>query len=159
MLVKNVYYSSPKAAQHLAIPELLWALKLVGEVRHCYPDILSSLHANEVKVVPYCYTKKSKFFFKTESFQFPVQYQLCFIQFTVFWNLISADWLAFYTTEPAVFIWIRALIWKFLRKINTSLLVRLLKLLLPWRRELQRKIFTEVSDLAHIIDFTVSPVS
>jgi hypothetical protein len=58
MLVSNTHYSSSKAAQYLAIPELLWALKLVGEVHQCYPDILSSLCENDLRVVPICYSTK-----------------------------------------------------------------------------------------------------
>ncbi|XP_021946683.1 uncharacterized protein LOC110844719 isoform X2 [Folsomia candida] len=133
MLLTNVHYSSPKAAQYLAIPELLWALKLVGQCRCCYPDILNCLHTNEAKVVPYFYSKK------------------------LFWNLLTIDWLAMYTTDPSVFIWFRALVWKFLRRFTSTMILKLLILLLPWRRELQRKIFTEVSDIVNIIDFTVSP--
>jgi hypothetical protein len=86
-------------------------------------------------VVPYFYSKK------------------------LFWNLLTSDWIAIYAADPSVFIWFRALIWKLLKRFKTPMLTKLLKLLLPWRRELQRKIFTEVNYGSEndFIDFTISP--
>jgi len=60
LLVSNVYYSSKKASTLTAIPELMWAMKIVGESRLCYPEILSSLYKNDAEVTRLYFKKKSK---------------------------------------------------------------------------------------------------
>lgn len=72
------------------------------------------------------------------------------------WKLITEDWLALYTTHPIAFIWFREIVHNYIRLVSTKVLYRLLLVLLPWRRELQRKIFTEISDSAEITNYAQS---
>lgn len=71
----------------------------------------------------------------------------------MFWKLITEDWLALYSTSPLTFVWFRDLVLKYASLLSVKILRRLLVVLLPWRRELQRKIFTEISDSAEIINY------
>jgi len=72
---------------------------------------------------------------------------------------MTTDWMTIYSLPGPVFIWFRNAVENNLKSLDTKSLVKLLRVLVLWRRELQRKIFTEISDLAEIIDFTVTSVS
>ena len=72
---------------------------------------------------------------------------------------MATDWVAIYTAPSAVFFWLRDLVRSNIEKLDTEMLYSLCQSLMPWRRELLRKVFCEASDLTEIIDFTVTPVS
>jgi hypothetical protein len=162
MLTNNLYYSSKKATESLAIPELLWAMNVIAHSRCCHPEILCSLQRNDAKITPHCYNKKGTSIKEqlivvcAADLRF-THGSVCMCVDAVFWNLITADWMSIYAAQPAVFFWFRSLVLQNLKSFTTPMLSRLLRTLIPWRRELQRKIFTEISDLVNIIDFTVSP--
>jgi len=66
MLTQNVNYSSAKAAKYLRIPELIWALQILGKTRRCVPDIISAFYEyfETQKGSKNLYSKRSTYFFK-----------------------------------------------------------------------------------------------
>jgi len=76
-----------------------------------------------------------------------------YCNFIVIWKLITQDWVALYSSSSSSFLWFREIVKSYVRLVDTSILYMVLHVLLPWRRELQRKIFTEISDSAEIINY------
>lgn len=132
MVTNNIWYSSKRAAEWLSQPDLLWGLKQLGETRLCYPDILQGLHKMEQDKLAECLRKN------------------------LMWKLMTQDWLALYSAQPPIFVWFREIVQSYVRLVDVKVLNRLLLVLLPWRRELQRKIFTEISESAEVMNYSNS---
>lgn len=129
MLLQNIWYSSRRAAEWLADPDLLWGLKLLSQTRLCFPDILHGLRQLDQEKLVECLRKN------------------------LIWKLITQDWLAVYSAHPVTFLWFREIVQNYVKLVSMKVLIRLLNVLLPWRRELQRKIFTEISESAEVINY------
>ncbi|CAL8091723.1 unnamed protein product [Orchesella dallaii] len=132
MVSSNIWFSSRRASEWLSQPDLLWGLKLLARTRLCYPDILVGLQQLDETKLLECLRKR------------------------LIWNLITQDWVALYSASSPTFIWFRDIVKSYVRLVDTKILYAILHVLLPWRRELQRKIFTEISDSAEIINYAQS---
>jgi len=144
------------SASFLSFPQLLWAAKVLCEVRLCYFEILHGLYSNQNHFSLKDLGRRKTYYLKTETEQ-KLKYFNTF-GLIAFWNLLVCDWKGIYGASPQVFCWFRELLLANMGSLEYESLCRLCKSLMPWRRELLRKFFCDVSDLTESIDFTQTQV-